>query len=474
LKKNLYLFNSFTKEDLKNFLSHVSIYRKGYNYETKNGTWIHIDKYLSDDMIVDNFLLSRKNRARIAYSSCYMTNFFVLDVDCHKFYGNNYFVKKNIYLYNQYSYIKSIFGLASLIYATPRGMHLYFFLKEKISVDVLHEYINDKLKTAPRKLEVDSIDIKPGVDSFLRCPVKSKLLRNTTLDIYNKNTKFSTIMNNAPIYSIGELFEEQINSKKVNLSNFTEKEDYSIIYAGHTNEAMNYLIPLWKNHGMTNEECTNMFISRLDSSYSGDCKSFNHVLKRVSCYNKHESPTDSTIDYDTIYKKNKKCIDSAIAISNGRISNSYNRNIRSENIKKIMCAILSIQDRTNKILNDKRLYYKQISLNSFYAYETKKSRIPISSKALKAIVSNYEPILSFLKEIRFISDQSTYSVIHKSCIYYHINLLFYSFIYKDYNTYNRFIKNIINNNRLKVVSFSLNPRYSSNMFVPSRCQGAVF
>jgi len=445
----------FTEQDLSLLLKKVSIYRKGYNIETKNKKWVHTDRYLSNKLLINTINSSRKERTHIAFSSCYMTNFFVLDLDYHCFYGADYFKLKKIFINQKYDLIKKILGEASLACCTPRGVHLYYFLKEKVCVDNLHSWLSEKLK------QFDCIDIKPGVDSYIRSLAKLKLLNTKNLKIYRSTTKFSTIINKATSYNVEELFHKEIHKKKNKISKtFKELKDFSVINVHETNDALNYLIPLWKNHGFNDEECANLFISRLSSSYSGECRCVDRLLQRIHCYNKTKTNTFTT-SYDKIYKEHKDCIDKTIKISNLLIKNSNNRKIRAENIKKIMCTIFSVQDKSNFIKKDKRILYQHCTNNPYFYYESViNNRIAIASTIFKSCVKNYQSILKFLKSINFITSQSTYSILQSSCIYYSIN--------EDFYIKSKSIKSISNIKSLKVMySFLPLPNICSNMFLVS-------
>jgi len=463
--------NKFSLDDLHLLLSHISIYRGSYNievgkkYERK---WIHINKYLDDYRLLCSINSGRKNKSTIAYSSTYQTNFFVLDLDFHPKFLDNHTIAVGNTMYDLYSFgsrnylstqdklnilkrnfidkkyaeIKKLFGVASLACSTPHGVHLYYFLKQKINVDYLHDLIKNKLNN------MECVDIKPGIDSFIRSINKQKLLYTYDLHIYARTTKFSTIINRGHIYDVYEIFDNFNIETKVKTSSFKENPDYETIYAGHTNDALNYLIPLWKNHGYSEKECYDMFKDRLDSSYRGDV--LHNLEKRIAFFDKHNSNSNSN---NSITKKYNESITKAVQISNHLISNSYNRKKREQSIIKLMTVILTAKESSENILESKRNYYKHCEQNPYFSYNMKQGFIPISSALLKRAVPNYTSTLKYLKSIGFITKATSYSVSQKSCIYYKINIDFYNNtnknINKDNNTNDNNIKTKTNQYKTK-------------------------
>ena len=375
---------------LHDLLPKLTIYRKNFNKETECG-WKKSSYYLSDSTISKAFYCEKST---VGVFSTYQTKFFVVDIDNH----NN---ATNVNLL--YSQVYTKLGEPSLVCKSPHGLHVYYFIKEFYDANLLTHKIKKILNL--------NVEVKPTPNCSIRFINSNHLLNPITLESIS-------------IDSINEILEYNVNEF---LYAYTEdiklkKDTIDIIFAGETNDALNNLIPQWKSQGFTDEECCNKFIAKLDISYTGDCRNFARLLKRVKCY-KVVSRKKKEKDFSEIEIKYSKLLNDIESNFKINTKNLYNKSKRIENIRKFVCGILYSKEQNLAILDNQELLSAYTTKYKYFKYEVEKGNIPLPSTYLKSIVSNYSLILNYLISIGFIrrKDGRSYDSINHSCQYYHIN-----------------------------------------------------
>ena len=388
--------SDYNIQELELLLSKLSLYRKNYNVETEYG-WKKSSYYLTDNAILRAL---NAEKSTVGVFSCYQTNFFVIDIDNHD-------EKTNVNLI--YSQIYDKLGIPSIVCKSPRGLHVYYCMKDYYDANLLSTEIKAILKL--------NVEVKPTPSCSIRLLSKENLLDPETL---NYNVKdFTNYINDSIIYNVSEfLCLSEIKPKRV------KKDSIDIIFKGETNIAMNTLIPQWKSKGFSNEECANKFIAKLDSSYTGDCRNYNHVLKRASCYEVLPSKSVQSDFLKIVEEENIELINSIISHFKKQSNmNDYNKNLRCENIKKIVVGILYAKKDAEAVYQDKELLSVYNTRYPYYENEVGKGNTPLSSNFFKSIVSNYHSIFNYLISIGFIkrkNGRSYDSNIH-SCQYYFVD-----------------------------------------------------
>lgn len=377
-------------------LAKLSIYRKCFNVETDYG-WRKSSYYLSDNTIARALNASKST---VGIFSTYQTNFFVIDIDNHD-------DKTDInLLYNQ---VYNKLGIPSLVSKSPRGLHVYYFLRDYYDANLLTSKIKSILKL--------NVEVKPTSNVSIRLFSKESLLDVITLE--KNEQSLINYLNNAIVYNSSEFFYEQEKTQKR-----IKKDSIDIIFKGETNNAMNTLIPQWKSKGFSNEECVNKFIAKLAPSYTGDCRNYAHVLKRVECYKILPSKNNENISLIDIEKEYESLIQE---IQNYYRRNSHttehNKNIRCANLKRLLVGILYAKKENEGILLDSELLSIYSSRYAYFEYEVKRGNIPLPNSFLKTIITNYSPLLDFLIRIGFIERKNgrSYDTSKHSCQYYYIN-----------------------------------------------------
>ena len=375
---------------LDDLLPKLTIYRKNFNKETECG-WKKSSYYLSDSTISKAFYCEKST---VGVFSTYQTKFFVIDIDNH---DNT----TNVNLL--YSQVYTKLGEPSLVCRSPRGLHVYYFIKEFYDANLLTHKIKKILNL--------NVEVKPTPNCSIRFINSNHLLNPITLESIS-------------IESINEILEYNVNEF---LYAYTEdiklkKDSIDIIFAGETNDALNNLIPQWKSQGFTDEECCNKFIAKLDSSYTGDCRNFTRLLKRVKCY-KVVATKRKEKDFSEIEVKYSRLLNDIESYFKLNTKNLYNKSKRIENIRKFVCGILYAKEQNLAILDNQELLSAYVTKYKYFKYEVSNGNIPLSSTYLKSIVSNYNSILNYLILIGFIrrKNSRSYDSINHSCQYYCID-----------------------------------------------------
>jgi len=383
-----------TFEEFKQLSKFMSLYRSAYNIETDSG-WKRSNHYLTDDRLLKAMNSTKSN---IAVFSTIKTNFFSIDIDNHD-------GKTNINLL--YSEVYNKLGVPSLVCKSPRGIHAYYFLSEFYDCSLLHQKV--------KKVIGNKFEIKPSADVALRSITKSNLVDVETLE--RLTDSLTNILLKCKVYSLNELFFNVVSKEKAKVQ---IKLKIDTIGNGETNDALNYLIPIWKTQGYNDVECASMFISKLDKSYTGDVT--HHLLKRIAFY----SGSKIIVKRDNVEIKEKysALISRIIKQSDDKFKlKGNNRKLRNEKLEKIVVAILNQRDLTLERYQDAKLNSQYSSLYPFWNYEVSKGRIPLPANFFKAINTNYRKTFDFLFSIGFLTRPNgrSYSTALKSCQYYQVN-----------------------------------------------------
>jgi hypothetical protein len=434
-----------SKLDLELLLSKIKVYRNSYNVLTENG-WKNVKSILTDDILLSS--INSDNKSFIGTFNCFMSNYFVLDIDNH----NN-----NVNINEKYYKIFNVFGEPSLVYKSPRGLHIYYFLKELYSIDLIKKEV---------KKYFSDIEVKPTSDSALRILNYKNILNPLTLKKTKRN--FRSYINHSMVYNVQEIFFS-LQKEEFKIQNKKEKID--IIYSGKTNDALNYLIPIWKTQGYSTKECAEKFIAKLDPSYQGECRNRQRLEKRIEYYKVKESAKEIVSDSYEIEQKYDKIIKTILNISDKKLpkTSEYNRELRKKKIKDVVLYILSSYDMTQVILNNPRLLMEISCLYPYFFHETKNGNIPLPSKYFKSMYSNYHKAFNFLYSIGFIKRPHgrSYSTDKHSCQYYRIDLNIHN-RYSEYNYTllldNNYVKNLVKNLYIKCINFVYDPVCFNNLF----------
>lgn len=387
--------------DLEQLLKRLTIYRSNYNTYS-NGEWRKSDHYLTDQNLLRNFQLKTP---KVSWFTCHMTNFFAIDIDNHD-------GKTNII--QQYNIIIKQFGQPSFVNKSPRGLHVYYCFKEKFSIDLIKHEVKSLLPF--------DVEVKPTAYESLRVFSKETLLNPCTLKKFRSDKKFSSILNESPIYNLYELFPDSTFRKTFQRK--SSASQYDIIFKGETNDAINYLAPIFKSNGLSEDDAVKEFMSRLSPDYNGPCKSEHHVYKRIHSFYKNDYESKFVkLNSESIYENHKHIFDTIIskAIKENSDLSDYNLTKHIHSLKLVLSEIYKNIERIQLIKENPTLMANYSSMYPFFRFETSKGNFPLPIKQLQASCPGYKKALNFLFKIGFLIKPNGQRYCTGSCIYYSID-----------------------------------------------------
>lgn len=400
------------------FINAFKPYRNNYTYEYYNTLfheklWAESKKYLSENKILEGIL----GLSAIGYFLTNSTVILAIDIDDHSGKGEAYLLN----LYNQV--LQRIKIKPSIIFKSPRGLHLYYFLTEFVPTGILVNHANEKLKGIPH-------EIKPTENISLRFPIESKAINPENMQFFNM--PFEKIIPYCQKYHPVELFDENIlpiaireslKEKRQNIKKFKSIpkieyiENQLLPFEDHnTNETFLKLCNIYRCSGLTIDEALYRFKLCLLRSpeYTGGLINYRELSRRVkSEYVNNQSFIPKKIEVDPNLFDN--------IIVNNIIKRSPFTYRRDKALKQFIFKLLHWIDFQDEILKDK----KQLSLWDYmYPYYRKNRNeglYPLPFNLMRKWNHRYFEILDFLLSIGLLENSNyKYNPMFNICKYYKV------------------------------------------------------
>lgn len=444
------------EDDLALIKKNLTYYFGSYNQKkNQESAWYKSEHHLTDIKFLQG--IYSKFYSLVGAFNAYTTKFFALDIDDHQI---QYLIEK---VFNE---VYHKIGEPSFIVKSPRGIHCYYLLNDFCNTDILVESLRKKVNKLYYKKH---IEIKPTSEVGLRLPGHRNLLNTKTLEIVDDQEfefdkqdniiddryKFGQFLENCHHYFPQEFISFNSNEKDNSVK--TVFDDCILIQKGMTNDAINYYSPQWKSRGLSVEEATNLFISKLDPTYNGPCRNYNHVYRRIKCFYKREhistKQNSEESSKENLYKQNHSVIEDIVNSYPTIGLSEYNAEKRKKSIRKDLVTLFWIIRQNEIIKSSKRNYAKWTYLHVFYKCETNKGYLPISSKLISS------KNLEWFRRIGLISrpQGKHYDVHRHSCQYYYIN---FNYSKEKFSLLNYFYCN----KKFELSINSINPYIFYNLF----------
>lgn len=390
---------------------------KTYKKSIGDYEWSERQQFLTESLI----RRAIQQKVQIAFFNQYTTDYIAIDIDDHQEQGESYLLK----IYNQV--VSRIKYLPSIIYKSPRGLHVYYFFKERIPIQIISDEMGKKLSGL-------EIEIKPTDTSALRIPGKGTAIDPDTMQLIRlpfssaiskvKRYNYSKILETPSFNIVDNLETRRTSVKMLKSSKKIEQVENSILpfIDGATNDVFLKLCQVYRCSGFTQEQAFERFQQALKQSptYRGDL----HNQKRLKQRIKSEYKNNAYIPE----RKTKKPIDDINPIYETIAENIVNlpsfpfANQRKKPTKKFIVNLLGWKEKQNEIFKDR----KELGLKDFYypyyMNNRKKGLYPLPQVLLKNWNKRYNEIMSFLKEINFLKESGhKYSKQLNICKYYYIN-----------------------------------------------------
>jgi len=425
-------------DKVKLFIDTFKPYRKKYTKQTfsslfNDNIWYTHDLYLSDYLIskaIEGYL-------KVGYFISHTTNLIGIDIDDHKGKGDAY----QFNIYNQV--IGRLNKKPSLIAKSPRGLHLYYFLTERISFEIVNEIISKKLRSLP-------VEIKPTPNTALRIDSKDSFLNN---NFQLLNVDYKTIIENIerihPVEIMGNdilpnsirqsLAEKRYTLKTIKAIESIEAVENKLLPLenGATNEAFLQLCNIYRCKGLDIDDALFRFTMCLEKSpyYTGDLRNYRRLKSRVESEYKNNNNA-----FIPVKKERQQGLFTPVIIENvineillkdGQGYNLKTPKTRPRDLtrklntyRRFLSELIGWSDFNDEIYNNKKTLCIWDYLYTYYRKNMKAGYYPLPSNLLekwKKTKQGYKEILKVLSIIGLIEAAPyKYSKRLNICKYYKI------------------------------------------------------
>ncbi len=301
-------------------------------------------------------------------------------------------------LLNKYNRILQVFPEPSVLVQSPRGLHLYYILNDRLPSNLLEYLTKNKLKGIP-------CEVRPTPDKALRIPEASRILDPKTLLPHPKR---ETVKYHPAILFDDEylpaVVRDTLQDRKKKLRTFMYsakieciESDYTPIIPGFSNEALNHLITVYKKAGLSPEEAIYRFTVILQQSplYDGELTKPSRLEQRVDSYYRKDYdhiPKPQALQLNLLHKP----------LIEGLVKQSPFAKQRDKVIERFLYSLLNWCSWHDEIIkNPKQTTYFDY-LYPWYRKNRKAGYYPLPKTFLKRSNQRYFEIMAWLQEIGFI------------------------------------------------------------------------
>jgi hypothetical protein len=407
-------------------------YRKGI--ETKNVNlfgeketeWIQIEKKLSKELIYK----ARIGQAKIGYFSTLSPDIVGIDLDFHD--RQNPWSSKELprTLEAYENLVLAIRFHPSIVYRSPRGIHIFFKFNTRAPWELLRDRIREGLEDLEETIHAE---ILPSPTSSLRIDSIHSYLNPITLENIDP-PKLEEIKT----YSIAELYGYDLEdwkkpSKKRERSYSLKKQatleslEESILPITKSNQLFKDcpLLPAYFKSGLSIKQAGERIIVLLNRSGYSRGKELLANPKRLE--EKLKSSWDNFKRKSYVFegiKKERQLELRDIYFIECLLYDSPFTNVRIDKFKKFLENLLGwIRYQQNLTQTEKEWFsffytYRNGNTISGYRIFSKKGWIPIPSKMLWKIDRRYKDFLSFLESKGVLKIETGYSIEKSQCRYF--------------------------------------------------------
>ena len=427
------------------FINTFKPFRSEYIYQYDSDLfnqkmWATSKKYLSDKMINEAII----GLSVIGYFITTNTVILGIDLDDHSNKGEAYLLN----LYNQV--IQRVKVKPSIIFKSPRGLHLYYFFNQFIPTEIITNEAKSKLKGIP-------CEIRPTADSAIRLPVESKAINPANMQLIN--LPFENIIPHSKKYHPVELFDSAILPETVRTSLIEKKQSYKAFRAipkieaiegdlmpfenGFTNDSFLKLCNVYRCKGLTVDDALYRFkLCMMQSpAYTGGLTNYKELSRRVKFeYKKNEGYIPPKIDtspdiFTHLIANNLSEKMKRIHILNNSKSQVHTHikqplsgrelsgiTKRCNSLKRFVYGLMNWISFHDVILNDKKRLTLWDFMYPYYRKNRKEGLYPIPRSIMLKWNSRYLELKNFLIEVGFLEESEyKYNPSFNICKYYRVN-----------------------------------------------------
>lgn len=409
------------KNQVETFIDNLNPYRKKYcSYEFignsifKGYDWRFKERFLSDSIIVKAI----EGTKEAAFYITNYTSFVAFDIDDHKGRGIGYLMS----IYDRV--VEKVGVNPSLIFKSPRGMHLYYLFNQKVPTDIV-------CRTAKDRLNGVRVEIKPTQNTSLRIPRESTCIDPETMQALN--LPYPVLFSKALKYHPAQVFDETVLPEVVRKSLTSRRHTLKILkempaieqlenslmpfVSGNTNNTFLTLCNKYRCCKLDIDEAYFRFSICLENSpfYFGDLRNPKRLKQRIKAEYKKNA------DFVPVPRSPEKGIFTDTIIDN-IVSLSPFAPQRNQPIRRFLSNLLSWKAYQDSILNDKRELAIWDYLYPYYRGNRKEGLYPLPKSLLRRWNDRYNELLPFMKKIGLLKASIyCYSKNLHICKYYKIN-----------------------------------------------------
>ena len=357
---------------------------------------------------------------------------FGIDIDDHQ--GTGWSTgKSSSLLHRTYNGVRKTLPEPSLVVKSPRGLHLYYLMKERIPWKILEGLLREKVW-------ILGCEILPTPNRTLRIPCRKQFLDPNTLEPTDELTEGSQLISNHPI----ELFEDRCLPEYVRSPSngryprkkwqrYTERiesveRQFSPIKPGSTNDTLNTLVPLYRNTGMNPEEAEERLRILIEQSpsYQGELRNIRRLAQRIRSYYQREMKGQSQKPkFDQKNPAYAPFVDMLL-------DQSPFAPQRRSAIERFLYSIINWCKWHDTILDDPIRVSELDYIYPWYRKNRQGGYYPLPTSFLKGANSRYHSIVKWLKRVGVLEESPyKYSPHGGICKYYKVHLEKCIDIYKE-------------------------------------------
>ncbi len=376
------------------YIKQFEVKAEGYLFPGMNHEWRTVKRYLKRSYIEK----ALAGVVLIGWFNNLKPNVIGIDIDDHL--GTAWDgVAPSPQLLSKYNRILQVFPEPSLLVQSPRGLHVYYVLDDRLPSNLIEYLTKDKLKGIP-------CEIRPTPDLALRIPEASRILDPETLLPHPER---KTIKYHPAILFDDRYLPEVVRNtlqdrkKKIRAFMYSPKIErieglYTPIVQGFSNESLNHLIPVYKKAGLSPEDAIYRFTVLLQQSpiYDGELTKPKRLAQRIYSY--YQKDYDNYVPQPQVQQLNllhKPLIDSLVEQSP----------FAKQRDKPIECFLYSLLNwcswHDEIIKNPKQTAYFDY-LFPWYRKNRKAGYYPLPFTFLRKSNFRYFEIMAWLQEIGFI------------------------------------------------------------------------
>jgi len=298
-------------------------------------------------------------------------------------------------LKNKYYEVKNKFETPSVAIRTPHGIHAFYWLTDKIPIQILKNLTEQKIG----KLA----EFRPTDSTGLRLPVLKNMLNPENLQPINK----SEIRYIYPHYLFDdrftpnyqrELIKYNPNRLKYQTVKMIELESRFMPCQGATNDSLCILGCIYKRARLTIEEAVRRFTVLLKSvNYTGELTNQHRLTKRM------ESVYKGAKDYSGQYKRHE--IEPSLfdePIVNSLVDNCPFVKSRHEPLRRFVAGILDWINYQDSIYQNKTELAFWNYLYPYYRHNMKNGFYPLPRSILRKLNQRHIYFMPYLVESGFL------------------------------------------------------------------------